>query len=186
MNVFVAGPRKVTNLNNHVKERLYNIINNNFNILVGDANGIDKAIQKFLYNENYPNVMVYAVDGKARNNIGGWNIKNIDSKDKKRKDFAYYTLKDKVMAQDATWGFMIWNGSGKGTLNNMINLTSTGKKTLLYFIPEKEFYTFNDLKQLKSFIEKSDSSILNTFYELLDYNNITYNNEKQLSIDTLL
>ena len=31
MNVFIAGPRKVSNLNNHVKERLHNIINNNFN-----------------------------------------------------------------------------------------------------------------------------------------------------------
>ncbi len=78
MKVFVAGPRAVSILNKQVKERLFNIINNNFTVLVGDANGVDKQVQKFLHSLNYRNVKVYATNGKARNNIGQWEVEKVE------------------------------------------------------------------------------------------------------------
>jgi hypothetical protein len=44
MNVFVAGPRAVSALNNDVKERLNNIMKNNFTIVVEMLMG---SISKF-------------------------------------------------------------------------------------------------------------------------------------------
>jgi predicted Rossmann fold nucleotide-binding protein DprA/Smf involved in DNA uptake len=58
--IFIAGPRSVSKLNLKVATKLDNIINNDFTVLVGDANGVDKAIQKYCNEKEYGNVIVYA------------------------------------------------------------------------------------------------------------------------------
>lgn len=153
MKVFVAGPRAISVLNNEVKDRLINIIHNNFTIIVGDANGIDKQIQKFCHSQNYNNVVVYASNGQARNNIGQWNVEKVDV-EKNIKGFDFYSAKDLAMAQTADYGFMIWNGKSKGTFNNIINLVRYNKKVLLYFIPDKKFYTINAMSDIRVFIDR--------------------------------
>ena len=35
---------------------------------------------------------------------------------------------------------VLWDGASKGTLNNIQNLLAEGKKTLVYFSPERTFY----------------------------------------------
>ncbi len=45
------------------------------------------------------------------------------------------------MAKDANCGFMIWDGTSKGTLTNVINLLGAQKKVLLYHSPKKHFFT---------------------------------------------
>src|SRR6267378_387899 len=44
--VFVAGSRALSKLNAQVKERLDNILRKEFTVLVGDANGADKAVKR--------------------------------------------------------------------------------------------------------------------------------------------
>lgn len=51
---------------------------NNFTIMVGDANGVDKQIQKFCHSMNHNKVKVFASNGKARNNIGQWEVKRVN------------------------------------------------------------------------------------------------------------
>ncbi|MBQ3423069.1 MAG: hypothetical protein IJH34_15770, partial [Romboutsia sp.] len=60
MKVFIGGPRSISRLNKLVKERLLNITNNSLTILVGDANGADKAMQNFCNDLKYSNVQVFA------------------------------------------------------------------------------------------------------------------------------
>jgi hypothetical protein len=89
---------------------------------------------------------------RCRNNIGHWPTSRIERPAGPR-DFAYYAAKDKAMADDAKCGMMLWDGESKGTLNNIENLLGAGKKTLVYFSPEKTFYrlvTSDDLTQLVS------------------------------------
>ena len=100
-------------------------------MLIGDASGVDSAVQKFYNNLSYGNVIVFASDGRARNNIGSWEIRKIDVPNHTR-GFNYYAEKDKAMAEDADNGFMIWNGESKGTLNNIINLLNAEKHTIVY------------------------------------------------------
>lgn len=142
MKVFIAGARKISRLDKNILRKLQNMLNSGIDILVGDANGVDKAIQQYFFDNSYNNVYIYATNGITRNNLGNWQVVNVETK-QQRKDFSFYTVKDKKMANDCDYGFMIWNGESKGTLNNMVNLTKLDKKVVVYFAPENIFYMIN-------------------------------------------
>lgn len=169
MYVFVAGPRAVKTLNKDVKERLNNIINNNFTIVVGDANGIDKQIQIYCHSTNYNNVQVFASNGKVRNNIGQWEVKKVEV-GPNVKGFDFYAAKDLEMAKTADYGFMIWNGESKGTLNNMVNLVKMHKKILVYLTTDNEFYTVNTLKDIETLGSKEDDGIKTKLNDAINKN----------------
>lgn len=154
MKVFLAGARNITNLDIAVKKRLVNMTKNNISILVGDANGVDKEVQEVFKSINYNNVIIYAMRGKARNNIGDWKVMKIEP-NKNSTGFEYYATKDLRMAQDADYGFMIWNGKSKGTYNNIMNLLNLNKKVLVYFNPDKVYYTITDTYDLENMLGKN-------------------------------
>lgn len=52
------------------------------------------------------------------------------------------------MAKNASCGFMIWDGTSKGTLTNVINLLDAQKKVLLYCSPKKHFFTVRTREDL--------------------------------------
>ena len=147
MNVFIGGPREISTLNAEIEERLHNIIAQGYDVLIGDANGVDALVQQFFLENDYANVTVYCMNDICRNNIGGWPVKSI-TMESSRRDFAYYTAKDRAMALDADYGFMIWSGTSKGSLNNMLNLVGLKKKALLFFYPGNEFYTLTTIQEL--------------------------------------
>ncbi len=138
--VFVAGSRALSKLNAQVKERLDNIVKQNLTVLVGDANGADKAVQRYLAERSYQHVVVYCMD-RCRNNIGNWPTHAKKTGPGVPHDRHYYGIKDLAMAKDANCGFMIWDGTSKGTLTNVINLLGAQKKVLLYHSPKKHFFT---------------------------------------------
>jgi hypothetical protein len=138
--VFVAGSRALSKLNGQVKERLDNIVKQNFTVLVGDANGADKAVQRYLAERGYEHVVVYCME-VCRNNVGNWPTHAHTAESAPRHDRQYYGIKDIAMAKDASCGFMIWDGISKGTLTNVINLVNAEKKVLLYSAPKKHFFT---------------------------------------------
>jgi len=151
MRVFIAGPRAVNELPSNVIRRLEKIHNNNYAVIVGDADGIDNSVQRYFYDKDYRNVCVFASNGKARNNIGNWKVKKIVVGDNV-KGFDFYAAKDLEMAKQADYGFMIWNGESKGTFNNMVNLINLNKEVLVYYIPTDKFYTIKDMEDLDKFI----------------------------------
>lgn len=165
MNVFIAGPRAISKLNKRIEERLHNIYSMQMTVIVGDANGIDKAVQEYFFRMGYQNVFVYASQGKARCNIGSWKVVNVEV-EKKLKGFDFYAAKDVRMAEEADYGFMIWNGKSKGTLNNVINLINRNKKVLIYFIPGNEFYSIKKLVDIESIISQCEEETRNLFLDL--------------------
>jgi hypothetical protein len=52
--VFIAGSRRLSRLNADVKRRIDTTIEKDFTILVGDANGADKAVQRYLAEKGLP------------------------------------------------------------------------------------------------------------------------------------
>jgi hypothetical protein len=146
-NVFFGGSRKLGRLNSAVRARLRKLITNGHTVLIGDANGADKAVQCYLAQEGYKNVRVYCMDGNCRNNVGSWDIVVIDSGGKKR-DFTYFAMKDARMSQEADYGFMIWDGKSKGTLNNILNLVELEKVALVYFSPASEFVSVKSRNEI--------------------------------------
>jgi hypothetical protein len=148
MKVFIGGSRAAAALPKEAGNRLRTIVNQEVTVLVGDAAGIDTAVQQFFAYGDYRNVKVYAGNGEARNNIGGLPVHAVKVPDGV-KGFLFYAQKDIAMAKDADSGFMIWNGKSRGTLHNIVNLTSTGKKTLIYLLPDDKLYCIDSLESAK-------------------------------------
>ena len=152
--VFVAGSRALSKLNAQVKERLDNIVKQNFRVLVGDANGADKAVQRYLAERSYQHVVVYCMDS-CRNNVGNWPTHSERMGEGVPRDRHYYGMKDLAMAKDASCGFMIWDGISKGTLTNMVNLLEGSKKVLLYHSKKKHFVTLRAAGDLHQVLDAS-------------------------------
>jgi hypothetical protein len=145
--VFVAGSRALSKLTAQLKARLDNIVKQNLRVLVGDANGADKAVQRYLAERGYQHVVVYCMD-VCRNNVGNWPTQKHTAETGMRRDRQYFGIKDLAMARDASCGFMIWDGTSKGTLTNVVNLLETHKKVLLYSAPKKDFFTVRTREDL--------------------------------------
>lgn len=157
--VFIGGSRRLSRLNADVRQRIDNILQKGYSILVGDANGADKAVQQYLFDKNYRNVLVYCVGEKCRNNVGRWETKWV-REHSKVKDFHYYTIKDLEMIKDTDYGFMIWDTKSKGTLNNIVNLLRENKTVIVYVSKDKKFYTLHALSKLEKLLAKCDKNSL--------------------------
>lgn len=165
MKVFIAGAREIRDLKSTVIDKLNNIIKKEYDIFVGDANGVDKNVQEFLNKKNYKKVTVYSME-KSRNNIGNWeNIKVISNLTVKTR--AYFTEKDKKMAEEADIGFMIWNKKSEGTLNNIINLLILEKKVCLFINQDEKLYHLKKLSDLEKIVFSENSRELRDKYNFL-------------------
>ncbi len=166
--VFIGGSRKITKLNSDITSRIDNIIQSGYTILLGDANGADKSVQKHLQDKHYQNVLIYCMGPHYRNNLANWETKHIPENQQSKKDFSYYSMKDLKMAKEADYGFMIWDGKSKGTLNNILNLLRDDKKTLVYYSPEKKFYTVDSFDVLKGLLQQGDKQLQAMFKKALN------------------
>jgi hypothetical protein len=166
MKVFFGGSRKLNRLHRAIRERADNIVAKGFEVLMGDANGADKAMQKYLADKGYKNVIVYCMSGTCRNNLGNWQTKVVAS-NRNKKDFDYFAAKDKEMSDQADYGFMLWDGRSKGTLNNIINLLHDNKYVLVYFSPSKKFFTLKSSSDLESLLQKCDPMNVQRFNNTL-------------------
>jgi len=113
--IFIGGSRAVSRLNALVVEKLDDFVHRQCMILVSDANGADKAVQRHLASRGYEHVTVYCME-HCRNNLGNWPARQV-APPSARVGFAYYAAKDLAMARDAKCGMMLWDGKSKGTLN---------------------------------------------------------------------
>lgn len=136
--VFIGGSRKVSRLSADVKQRIDRIIAGDLEVVVGDANGADKAVQRYLDEQGYSNVVVFCTGQRPRNNVGKWQLRSIQPPSK-RKDYRYYTAKDKAMTEEATHGLMLWDGKSVGTLLNVLRLLGQGKKVVVFDAPRRAF-----------------------------------------------
>jgi len=114
--------------------------------------------------------------GMRRNNVGHWDVEKVVV-EKNKKGFEFYAAKDLEMAKTADYGLMIWNGKSKGTFTNIVNLINFEKKSVVYFIPERTFYTINSLQDFAKLTKKCDvtineiyNKIVNSFEQLSLYN----------------
>lgn len=160
--VFIAGSRQLSRLNSDVKRRIDTMIEKGFTILVGDANGADKAVQRHLAEKGYRNVIVHCMAANCRNNVGGWSTREIPAP-KGARGFAYYATKDQAMVDDAAYGLMLWDGESKGTLNSVINMVRQGKPVVVYLAPEKAFQNLRSADDVADLLSKCDRASVERF-----------------------
>ncbi|GAB2179496.1 hypothetical protein [Dongia sp. agr-C8] len=157
--VFLSGSRKISRIGCDVRERIKNMVENHLKIVVGDANGADKAMQSCLHEMDYSEVTVHFVGAAPRNNIGHWPTRNVITSDR-LSGRHFYAQKDKEMSRIADCGLVLWDGKSSGSVQNMFWLLAEGKKLVVYFAPEKRFYNFQSKDQLIEFLLRCDDDTL--------------------------
>ena len=157
MKIFVAGARSVNMINDDVKKRLLSISEKCYDVLIGDCYGIDTAVQDYFISLKYSKVTIYASNGIARNNLGNWPIHSVPVASG-IKGFDFYRQKDIAMAREADYGFMIWDGKSKGTLNNIISLVNQNKTVVIYLVHVGKMITIHTIEELTTLISKCSSS----------------------------
>jgi len=160
--VFIGGSRAITSLHPSIAARMDNVIDGNFTVLVGDANVVDRCIQKYLAERKYENVLVFCTGRVCRNNVGNWKTTSV-SADANERGFDFYALKDLQMAREADYGFMIWDAKSRGTLNNILNLLGESRNVLVFFSPARSFHTIRNAEDLSALLAKCGKQALATF-----------------------
>ena len=136
--VFIGGSRKVMRLVPEVRARIDRIVDQALPVLIGDANGADRAVQRYLAERKYAGVEVFCADPAPRNNLGGWGVRVVQPRSSRR-DFEHYAAKDRAMAAEASVGLMLWDGASHGTLMNVVRLAAAGKPVIIHVQPRKSF-----------------------------------------------
>lgn len=155
--VFISGSMRIKHLDNGVLNRINKIVNSNFQVIVGDANGVDSSIQEYLNTMRSKSVVVYCTGEQPRNNIGRWLVKKVRANTAPGTR-AYYTAKDIKMADDCDYGLMVWDAKSTGTLSNAIELLKRKKISLVYINKLKEFLkikSVSDLEKLISYMSEA-------------------------------
>ena len=130
-----------------MKSEIQSVLDDAVHIIVGDANGADKAIQAYLSDVNYKTVTVFHVGETSRNNVGLWDAQQVPAASN-LKGRAFYTEKDKVMALKADYGIVFWDGKSAGSISNVCELLSLKKTAFVYSEPLKKFIKVTSAKEL--------------------------------------
>jgi probable addiction module antidote protein len=149
--IFIGGSRHISRLPPEVKKRLDNVIASRHQVVVGDANGADRAVQKHFFDASYCNVTVFCSGAAPRNNLGSWTTHKVDVP-KGTKGFQFHAAKDREMAREADFGLMIWDGQSPGTVLNVLRLVQAGKISVLFNVPEKTAVNVKTVAQYREFI----------------------------------
>ncbi|GAB6139659.1 hypothetical protein JCM14076_03880 [Methylosoma difficile] len=155
--VFISGSIKIKVLDENVLNRINNIVKSNYQVIVGDADGVDSSIQKYLESKQTTSVVVYCSGEKPRNNIGHWFTEKIQT-NVAPGSRAFFTAKDIRMAEDCDYGLMVWDTESTGTLNNALELLKRKKISLVYINKAKKFLKVkeaSDIEKLVSYMSES-------------------------------
>ncbi len=156
--VFISGSMRIKNLDNNVLDRINNIIISNYQIIVGDADGVDSSIQQYLISQETKSVLVYCSGDRPRNNIGNW-LTEVTETSAPPGTRAFFTAKDVKMAEDCDYGLMVWDTKSTGTLSNTIELLKRNKISLVYINKAKEFLKIKEITDLEKLVSyMSDSA----------------------------
>ena len=142
--VFISGSSKTQfrdknnpyyrkRLAKELKDEIDKLIEENANIVVGDAPGIDRQVQNYLNKKVYKNVEVYGPGKKVRYSANKqWKTNPIDS-DYEPMSSEWLALKDIKMSEIATEGLaVILDEGATATRNNIKRMNSMGKSVKVY------------------------------------------------------
>ncbi len=168
--IFISGSITIKKLDEQIETRLNNIINQNHTVLIGDANGADRAVQSYLAKNNYSNVNIYCSGQTCRNNVGNWQVVNIEVPPN-TKGRNFYMVKDMQMANASDYGFLLWDGKSAGTINNLLNLVTNDKIGLIYLFQNKSFDKIKDIASFKEFIARANQDNIDAINKKIHFKN---------------
>ena len=155
--VFIGGSRHISRLNGDVRQRLDKIIQKQLPVLIGDANGADKAVQRYLHERRYAFVEVFSADEHPRNNVGAWVVRVVRP-ESGAKGFDYFAAKDRALAEQGTVGLMIWDGESRGTLLDVLRLIRKQKTVVVYLSPDQTFTEVRAAQDFELLVSRLDGA----------------------------
>lgn len=141
----------IKHLDPRVKARIDNIVEQDFEVVVGDADGADTSIQCHLMTHVRAKARVFCSGAQPRNNVGNWPVERV-STNSPEGTRAFFTAKDVQMAEVADFGLMIWDTKSTGTLSNVLELLARKKKSVVFVNKAKEFKTVGTVEQLEELL----------------------------------
>ena len=114
-NVFISGTSKLQDksstyyrksLPKAIKEEIDGYIRDKKKIIVGDAPGLDTAVQQYLADKGYRKVVVYGTD-YTRENKGKWKEHISDGSKYEEGSKEWHAVKDQAMQEDAMEGLAV-------------------------------------------------------------------------------
>jgi len=141
--LFVSGSSKTQDkesgyyrkkLPREIRKELKDSMKNNVQILVGDAPGIDRQVQDYLYKKKYANVEVYSPGTKARYKAGkNWVNRTINDTEHEPGSKEWLAKKDIAMTDNATRGLaVVLDDGANATRKNVERLLSQSKSAKVY------------------------------------------------------
>jgi hypothetical protein len=149
--VFIAGSMNIKHLDSKVKLRIDNILAQDFEVVVGDADGADTSIQAYLFNHGTAKATVFCSGERPRNNVGNWPVQRVETSYSEGSR-AFFTAKDIRMAEVADFGLMIWDTKSTGTLSNVLELLARRKKSAVFINKAKLFKNISTVEQLEELL----------------------------------
>ena len=121
-------------LPNEVKQELRSYMQKKYNIVVGDAPGVDRQVQNFLKKHAYEHVQVYGPGTKVRYSADKkWKTHAIDAPEFEPGSKEWLAKKDIVMTKVADMGLAVVLDEGaKATRKNVDRLISQNKNVKVY------------------------------------------------------
>jgi len=167
--IFISGSISFKKIPLIIESAFNKLLKKQYQILVGDANGIDSLVQDFFKKKKWPNVIVYSIYSQPRVlKSKEFTFKKIEinislqSKPEREKQI----IKDQEMTKDSDISFVIWDGKSNGSYNNIL-------RAIEY---NKEIQVFLD----NSFLSKEEitkENITNIFNERHEYSLTQYLND---------
>ncbi|WBX84451.1 hypothetical protein [Sphingosinicella microcystinivorans] len=136
--VFISGSISIRRLPSPILERLGRVIDREMPVLIGDAPGVDTAVQQYLADRQAWNGTIFCSGSAPRHNIGGWPIRIVRA-DAPTGTRTWHMAKDREMARLADIGLVIWDGSSAGSFANIERLSNRGCYVLVYLCPDGRF-----------------------------------------------
>jgi len=121
--VFISGSISIKRLPKEALKSIDKIISKKFEILVGDARGVDSLVQEYCDSRGYHNVTVYSIYDIPRNKISDkFKFKKIgmDKSVRRKRESERQQAKDQAMTKDCDYCLVIWNGKSKGSYANIL------------------------------------------------------------------
>jgi len=138
--VFISGSISIKKLPQEVKNSIDKITEQNIEILVGDADGIDTLVQNYCLSLNYYNLTIYSISILPRYKANEkFNTKYIEVSNSIRRERERQQEKDKAMTMESEFTFTIWDSKSKGSYANILRAFDNHKKVKVYLSNKNSF-----------------------------------------------
>jgi len=148
--VFISGSISIKTLPKAVLKSIDNIQKQKFEILVGDAKGIDLMVQQKLMDEHYYNVLVCSIYDKPRNLLlTNFKTCQVECDESLKSERKRQTYKDSYMTRNSDYSFVIWDGKSKGSFANILRSIEQNQAVKVYLNSESRFLDKEEITEQK-------------------------------------